>query len=230
MLPLDAEAIDSIFLSLRLSATVTGLLILLGTPLAWWLVRTRSPLKGMVEAFVVLPLFLPPTVLGFYMLLAMGPKGPIGALTQALGLQGLPFTFSGLVVTSMLYSLPFVVQPLQNSFAGIEPRLLEAAQSLRAGPWASFGRIVLPLSKRGFLTAAVTGFAHTIGEFGVVLMVGGNIPGETRLVSIEIYDYVEAFDYPKAHTLAGMMVAFAFFMLLLLYGFGVGRDGLLRRS
>ncbi|MEI6354767.1 MAG: molybdate ABC transporter permease subunit [Methylococcus sp.] len=229
MFPLEAEAIDAILLSLRLSATVTGLLLFLGTPLAWWLARTRSPLKGMVEALVVLPLFLPPTVLGFYMLLAMGPQGPIGALTKALGLQGLPFTFSGLVVTSMLYSVPFVVQPLQNAFASIQPRMLEAANSLRAGPWVTFGRIVLPLSKRGFLTAAVMGFAHTIGEFGVVLMVGGNIPGETRLVSIEIYDYVEAFDYPKAHALAGMMVAFAFCMLLLLYGFGVGRDSLMRR-
>jgi molybdate transport system permease protein len=229
MFPLEAEAIDAILLSLRLSATVTGLLLFLGTPLAWWLARTRSPLKGMVEALVVLPLFLPPTVLGFYMLLAMGPQGPIGALTKALGLQGLPFTFSGLVVTSMLYSVPFVVQPLQNAFASIQPRMLEAANSLRAGPWVTFGRIVLPLSKRGFLTAAVMGFAHTIGEFGVVLMVGGNIPGETRFVSMEIYDYVEAFDYPTAHALAGMMVSLAFCMLLLLYGFGVGRDSLMRR-
>jgi len=214
----------AISLSLQLATVTTLILLLSGTPLAWWLARTRSRLKGAVAAIVALPLVLPPTVLGFYLLVAMGPNGPIGGLTQSIGLGTLPFTFSGLVVGSVCYSMPFVVQPLQNAFASIGERPLEMAATLRAGPWDRFLYVVLPLARPGFLSASVLGFAHTLGEFGVVLMIGGNIPGQTRVVSVQIYDHVEALDYGQAHWLAGAMVLFAFLVLLLLYSFLSGRS------
>lgn len=207
----------AIALTLRLAGLTTLILLLLGTPLAWWLARTRSALKGPVGALVALPLVLPPTVIGFYLLVALGPEGPLGRLTQAAGIGLLPFTFAGLVVGSVLYSLPFVVQPLQNAFEAIGDKPLEAAATLRAPPLDTFFSVVLPLARPGYLTAAVMGFAHTVGEFGVVLMMGGNIPGRTRTVSVQIYDHVEALEYGQAHALAGGMVAFAFAVLLALY-------------
>lgn len=209
----------AIWLTLKLATTVTILLLLIGTPIAWWLARTRSWWKGPVGAVVALPLVLPPTVLGFYLLVAMGPNGFVGELTQSLGLGTLPFTFWGLVVGSLFYSLPFVVQPIQNAMEALGQRPLEVAATLRAGPWDRFFTVVLPLSRPGFVTAAVLGFAHTVGEFGVVLMIGGNIPGETRVVSVQIYDHVEALEYAQAHVLAGGMLAFSFLVLLGLYGF-----------
>lgn len=209
----------AIWLTLKLATTVTILLLLIGTPIAWWLARTRSWWKGPVGAVVALPLVLPPTVLGFYLLVAMGPNGFVGELTQSLGLGTLPFTFWGLVVGSLFYSLPFVVQPIQNAMEALGQRPLEVAATLRAGPWDRFFTVVLPLARPGFVTAAVLGFAHTVGEFGVVLMIGGNIPGETRGVSVQIYDHVEALEYAQAHVLAGGMLAFSFFVLLGLYGF-----------
>ncbi|MEX2469396.1 MAG: molybdate ABC transporter permease subunit, partial [Pseudohongiellaceae bacterium] len=216
--------LTAIWLTLKLATTVTVLLLLLGTPLAWWLARTRSRLKGPVSALVAMPIVLPPTVLGFYLLLAMGPNGPIGGLTQALGLGTLPFTFAGLVVASVFYSLPFVVQPLQNAFEAIGDRPLEVAATLRAGAWDRFISVALPLARPGFLTAAVLGFAHTVGEFGVVLMIGGNIPGATRVVSVQIYDHVEALQYDQAHWLAAVMIVFSFLVLLTVYGVRGGRQ------
>lgn len=210
---------DAIALTLRLAGLTTLLLLLLGTPLAWWLARTRSWLKGPVGALVALPLVLPPTVLGFYLLVAMGPQGPVGQITQSLGLGLLPFTFAGLVVGSVFYSLPFVVQPLQNAFEAIGERPLEAAATLRATPWDTFVSVVLPLARPGYLTATVMGFAHTVGEFGVVLMIGGNIPAKTRVLSVQIYDHVEALEYTQAHWLAAGMVLFSFGVLLALYTF-----------
>jgi molybdate transport system permease protein len=213
----------SVWLTLKLAAVTTVILLLAGTPLAWWLARTRSPLKGTVGALVALPLVLPPTVLGFYLLVALGPAGPGGALTQALGLGLLPFTFAGLVVASVLYSLPFVVQPLQTAFEGIGERPLEAAATLGAGPWDRFFSVVVPLARRGFLSAAVLGFAHTVGEFGVVLMIGGNIPGQTKVLSVTLYDHVEALEYAPAHWLAGGMLVFSFLVLLVVYTAGAPR-------
>lgn len=207
----------AVLLTLQLAGLTTLILLVLGTPLAWWLARTRSRAKGPVGAVVALPLVLPPTVLGFYLLVTMGPDGPVGQATQALGLGLLPFTFAGLVVGSVLYSLPFVVQPLQNAFEAIGERPLEAAATLRASPLDTFFSVVLPLARPGYLTATVMGFAHTVGEFGVVLMIGGNIPGQTRVVSVQIYDHVEALEYTQAHWLAGGMVAFSFTVLLALY-------------
>ncbi|WP_394375617.1 molybdate ABC transporter permease subunit [Stutzerimonas frequens] len=215
---LDGSDLAAIWLTLKLASVTTLLLLLLGTPLAWWLARTRSRLRGPIGAVVALPLVLPPTVLGFYLLVALGPNGPIGQLTQSLGLGLLPFTFAGLVVGSVLYSLPFVVQPLQNAFEAIGERPLEAAATLRAGPWDTFFSVVLPLARPGFITASILGFAHTVGEFGVVLMIGGNIPGQTRVVSVQIYDHVEAMEYAQAHWLAGGMLLFSFLVLLVLYG------------
>ncbi|MBL8445840.1 MAG: molybdate ABC transporter permease subunit [Zoogloeaceae bacterium] len=207
----------AVWLTLKLATVVTLLLLLVGTPVAWWLAHTRSRWKGVVAAVVALPLVLPPTVLGFYLLLLLGPRGPIGQLTQALGLGTLPFTFAGLVVASVLYSLPFVVQPIQGAFAAVGSRPLEAAATLGAGPWDRFFTVAVPLARPGFLTATVLGFAHTVGEFGVVLMIGGNIPEKTRVVSVQIYDHVEALDYAAAHWLAGGMVVFAFVVLLALH-------------
>ncbi|MBS9724689.1 molybdate ABC transporter permease subunit [Stutzerimonas stutzeri] len=215
---LDGTDFAAIWLTVKLASVTTLLLLLLGTPLAWWLARTRSRLRGPIGAVVALPLVLPPTVLGFYLLVALGPNGPIGQLTQSLGLGLLPFTFAGLVVGSVLYSMPFVVQPLQNAFEAIGERPLEAAATLRAGPWDTFFSVVLPLARPGFITASVLGFAHTVGEFGVVLMIGGNIPEKTRVVSVQIYDHVEAMEYAQAHWLAGGMLLFSFLVLLVLYG------------
>ncbi len=214
---LDDAALAAIWLTLKLAGLTTLLLLLLGTPLAWWLARTRSPLKGPIGAVVALPLVLPPTVLGFYLLVVLGPQGAIGQLTQALGLGTLPFTFSGLVVGSVLYSTPFVVQPLQNAFQAIGEQPLEAAATLRASPWDRFFSVVLPLARPGFVSASILGFAHTVGEFGVVLMLGGNIPQQTRVVSVQIYDHVEAMEYAQAHWLAGGMLLFSFAVLLFLY-------------
>ncbi|WP_313281341.1 molybdate ABC transporter permease subunit [Stutzerimonas balearica] len=221
---LDDAALAAIWLTLRLAGLTTLLLLLLGTPLAWWLARTRSPLKGPIGAVVALPLVLPPTVLGFYLLVVLGPQGAIGQLTQALGLGTLPFTFAGLVVGSVLYSMPFVVQPLQNAFQAIGEQPLEAAATLRASPWDRFFSVVLPLARPGFVSASILGFAHTVGEFGVVLMLGGNIPQQTRVVSVQIYDHVEAMEYAQAHWLAGGMLLFSFAVLLFLYS-GRGRAG-----
>ncbi|MBB5210434.1 molybdate ABC transporter permease subunit [Microbulbifer hydrolyticus] len=207
----------AIWLTLRLATTVTALLLLLGTPLALWLANTRSALRGPVSALVALPLVLPPTVLGFYLLIFMGPNGPMGQFTQALGLGTLPFTFWGLVIASLLYSLPFVVQPIQNAIESQGPRPAEVAATLRSSPWDTFWHVTLPLAKPGILTAAVLGFAHTVGEFGVVLMIGGNIPGETRVVSVQIYDHVEALEYTQAHWLSASMIVFSFAVLLSLY-------------
>ena len=211
--------IAAIWLTLRLATTVTVVLLIIGTPIAWWLARTKSWLKGPIGALVALPLVLPPTVLGFYLLIAMSPQGVLGQFTTSLGLGTLPFTFWGLVVASVFYSMPFVVQPIQNAMEALGDRPLEAAATLRAGPIDRFFSIVLPLAKPGFITAAILGFAHTVGEFGIVLMIGGNIPGETRVVSVQIYDHVEALEYAQAHLLAGVMIAFSFTVLLGLYWF-----------
>ncbi len=206
-----------IWLTLELAAFTTLLLLLIGTPLAWWLSRTRWRIKPVIEALVALPLVLPPTVLGFYLLLLLGPHGPVGQLTQALGLGLLPFSFAGLVVASTLYSMPFVVQPIQNAFTAMGPRPMEVAYSLRASPLDAFFTVALPLARPGLITAAVLGFAHTLGEFGVVLMIGGNIPGQTKVVSVAIYDYVESLDYASAHLISALMLLFSFVVLWLLY-------------
>jgi molybdate transport system permease protein len=208
---------QAIFLTIKLATIVTSILLIVATPLAWWLSITHSKLKPMIEALVALPIVLPPSVLGFYLLLAMGPQGAIGQLTQYIGLGSLTFTFTGLVIASVFYSLPFVVQPIQTAFNMIDQSLLEAAATLKANAWDRFLSIVLPLAKPGFLTASVLGFAHTMGEFGVVLMIGGSIPGSTRVVSVQIYDYVEALEYGKAHELAIVLLAFSFLALLFLY-------------
>ncbi len=205
---------SAVYLTLKLATLTTVLLLLLGTPIAWWLARTRSRLKGVVGAVVAMPLVLPPSVIGFYLLVLMGPNGPVGQLTQSLGLGVLPFTFTGLVVASLLYSLPFVVQPVQNAFEAIGERPLEVAATLRASTLDAFFSVILPLAKPGYLTAAVLGFAHTVGEFGVVLMIGGNIPGATRVVSVQIYDHVEALEYAEAHWLSAGMLVFSFLVLL----------------
>jgi molybdate transport system permease protein len=212
--PADLAAI---WLTLKLATVTTLLLLLIGTPIAWRLARTRSWWKGPLAAVVAMPLVLPPTVLGFYLLLLMGPNGPVGRFTEWLGIGLLPFSFSGLVVASVIYSLPFVVQPLQNAFEAIGERPLEAAATLRAAPLDAFFSVAVPLAKPGFLTATILGFAHTVGEFGIVLMIGGNIPDKTRVVSVQIYDHVEAMDYAAAHGLAAGMVVFSFLVLLALY-------------
>jgi molybdate transport system permease protein len=209
--------LDSLLLTLRLAALSTAVLLLLSAPLAWWLARTRARFKAWIEAVVALPLVLPPTVLGFYLLLALGPQGPIGIAWGALGGEPLVFSFGGLLLGSVLYSLPFVVQPIQSSFEEMGAAPLEAAATLRAGPLDRFFTVVLPLARRGLLSAAVLGFAHTLGEFGVVLMVGGNIPGRTRVVSIAIYDRVESLDYAAAHLLSAILVAASFAVLLLVF-------------
>lgn len=210
----------AIALTLRLALIVTAILLVVGTPLAWWLARSTSRWRVPVGAVVALPLVLPPSVLGFYFLVGMGPNGPIGQLTQATGLGLLPFTFAGLVVASLVYSLPFTVQPLQAAFEALGRAPLEAAATLRASRLDAFFSVALPLSWPGYLTAGVLTFAHTVGEFGVVLMMGGNLPGVTRVVSVQIYDHVEALDYTQAHRLAAVMLGFSFVVLLLLYGRG----------
>ncbi|TAL50317.1 MAG: molybdate ABC transporter permease subunit [Methylovulum sp.] len=215
---LSEADIAALLLTLKVAGVATVLLLLFGTPIAWWLVRTPSRWKGVVNTLVALPLVLPPTVLGFYLLVLMGPNGPVGHLTTELGLGTLPFTFGGVIVASVLYSLPFVVQPLQTAFAAIGERPLEVAATLRAGPLDAFFSVVIPLARHGFMTATVLGFAHTVGEFGVVLMVGGNIPDKTRVVSVQIYNHVEAMEYGQAHWLAACLLVFSFVVLLLLYG------------
>ncbi|MDO5625643.1 MAG: molybdate ABC transporter permease subunit [Pseudomonadota bacterium] len=218
---LDANGIAAIRLSIELSILTTLILLALGTPLAWWLARGRPGRLGWlrvpVRALVALPLVLPPSVLGFYLLVAMGPNGPLGQLTQALGLGLLSFSFYGLLLGSLVYSLPFVVQPLINAFEAFGDRPLEAAATLRASPLAAFWQVALPLARPGYVTGAVMGFAHTLGEFGVVLMIGGNIPGQTRTISVQIYDHVESLEYAQAHWLAGGMLAFSFVVLLTLH-------------
>lgn len=213
MSPADLEAI---WLSLRLATVTTLLLLVLATPLAWWLARTDSWLKGPVSALVALPLVVPPTVLGFYLLVLLGPHGPIGQLTQSLGLGTLTFTFSGLVIGSVVFSLPFAVQPIQNAFEAMGQRPLEVAATLGASIGDRFFTVAVPLARPGFVTATILCFAHTIGEFGVVLMIGGNIPGQTQVVSVAIYNHVEALEYTQAHWLAAGMVSFSFLVLLVL--------------
>ncbi len=207
---------SAIRLTLELAGLVTVLLLLIGTPIGWWLARTHSVWKRPVSAVVTLPMVLPPTVLGFYLLVLMGPQGPVGRLTQSLGIGLLPFTFVGLVVASILYSLPFAVQPIQQAFEAIGKQPLEAAATLRASPLDAFFSVALPLAKPGLITAAVMSFAHTVGEFGVVLMIGGNIPGATRVLSVQIYDHVEALEYTQSHWLAGGLLLFSFAVLLAL--------------
>jgi molybdate transport system permease protein len=206
-----------VILTLKLSGITTVLLLLISTPIAWWLARTEGWYKQPLTAVIALPLVLPPTVLGFYLLLLLGPHGPLGKLTQALGLGTLAFTFEGLVLASVFYSLPFAVQPLQNAFENLGQRPLEVAATLRASPWDRFISVAVPLARPGFLTAAVLAFAHTVGEFGVVLMIGGNIPGETKVLSVAIYDHVETLEYGQAHLLSAGMLVLAFIILLSLY-------------
>ncbi len=205
---------EAIWLTLQLAGVTTPILILVSTPIAWWLARSRSRWTEVIGALVTLPLVLPPTVLGFYLLIALGPNSPLGQASIAVFGQALPFSFEGLVVASVIYSLPFAVQPIRNAFQVIGDRPLEVAATLRASPWDSFVSVALPLARPGFLTAAVLGFAHTVGEFGVILMIGGNIPGETKVLSIAIYDYVETLQWAKAHILAAGMVVFAFLVIL----------------
>lgn len=216
---LTPDNLQAIGLTLKVAALTTLILLTLGTPLAWWLARTPSWLKRPVGALVALPLVLPPSVLGFYLLVTMGPHGPVGQFTQWLGIGVLPFTFAGLVVGSVFYSLPFMVQPIQNAFEAMGTRPLEVAATLRASPLDTFFSVVLPLCRPGFVTGAIMTFAHTVGEFGVVLMVGGNIPGVTRMVSVQIYDHVEAAEYADAHRLAAVMLVFAFVVLLALQAY-----------
>lgn len=205
-------------ITLRLAAITTLTLLVIGTPLAWWLARSRWRFKFVIEALVAMPLVLPPTVLGFYLLIALGPNGPIGGLMEAVGGPPLAFTFTGLVIGSVVYSLPFVVQPLQDAFHAIGRRPMEVASTLRASPVDRFFSVAVPLAAPGFLTATVLGFAHTIGEFGVVLMIGGNVPGRTQVVSIAIYDHVESLEYGNAHLLSAGLLVLSFAMLLLVYG------------
>ena len=215
----SAADLSAIWLTCKLATVVTIILLLIGTPIAWWLARTRAWWKSAVAAVVALPIILPPTVIGFYLLVAMGPHGPLGQFTQSLGLGLLSFSFTGLVIASVIYSLPFVIQPLQNAFEAIPERALETAATLRASALDTFFSVVVPLAKPGLLTATVLGFAHTVGEFGVVLMIGGNIPDQTRVVSVQIYDHVEAMEYTQAHWLSAGMLVFAFVVLFALYAF-----------
>jgi molybdate transport system permease protein len=214
----------AVILTAKLAGLTTVVLLIIGTPIAWWLARSKSRLSHVVGAVVMLPLILPPAVLGFYLLVFLGPQGPGGQLTQAMGLGLLPFTFAGLVVASVIYSMPFVVQPIQQAFVAIGEQPMEAAATLRASPLNAFVTVALPLARPGFITAAMLGFAHTVGEFGVVLMIGGNIPGKTQVLSMAIYNHVEAFEYESAHWLAGGMLCFSFLVLLLLYSRGWNRQ------
>jgi molybdate transport system permease protein len=214
---LSQPDLTALWITLTLAAITTVILLVLGTPLAWWLARTEARWKSSIEALVALPLVLPPTVLGFYLLIALGPSGPVGRMMERLGGRSLAFTFTGLVIGSVIYSLPFVVQPLADAFSTIGRRPLEVAATLRASPLDRFLSVAVPLARPGFLTAAVLGFAHTIGEFGVVLMIGGSIPGETRVLSIAIYEHVEALEYGQAHLLAGGLLLLSFALLLAVY-------------
>lgn len=214
---LNESDLTALAITLKLAGLSTLILLLLGTPLAWWLARTRWRFKFLLEAVVALPLVLPPTVLGFYLLVALGPHGPVGGAMEALGGRPLAFTFTGLVIGSVFYSMPFVVQPLQDAFTAVGRRPLEVAATLRAAPLDRFFTVALPLARAGFFTAAVLGFAHTLGEFGVVLMIGGNIPGETQVVSIAIYDHVEGLEYTHAHWLSAGLLLMSFLMLAAVY-------------
>jgi molybdate transport system permease protein len=209
--------LTALWITLKLAGITTVILIAFGTPLAWWLTHTRWRYKFLLEAMVALPLVLPPTVLGFYLLVALGSRGPIGGLMESIGGQAPAFTFTGLVIGSVVYSLPFVVQPLQNAFTAVGRRPLEVAATLRASPMDRFFSVAIPMARPGFLTAAVLGFAHSLGEFGVVLMIGGNIPGKTQVLSIAIYDHVEALEYAHAHLLAGGLLALSFILLIIIY-------------
>lgn len=206
-----------IWTTLKLAFVVTLILLFIATPLAWWLAQTQSKLKPVISTLFTIPLVLPPTVLGFYLLLLLGPHGPVGQLSEALGLGILPFTFTGIAIACAIHSLPFVLQPLQNAFEAIGQRPLEVAATLRATPFETFWQVVVPLARPGFFTATVMGFCHAIGEFGVVLMIGGNIPGQTRVMSVELFNRVEAMEYAQAHWLAGGMVLFAFVALLFVH-------------
>ncbi len=214
---LHADDLTALLLTIKLAAITTVILLVIGAPFALWLSRTRCRIKPLIEALVAMPLVLPPTVLGFYLLLILGHNGPIGNLFQWAGLPTPVFNFTGLVIGSVVYSLPFVVQPLMNSFAAIGDRPMEVAATLRSPPWDRFFNIMIPLARPGFITASVLGFAHTLGEFGVVLMIGGNIPGQTKVVSIGIYDHVEALDYQRAHMLAAILLAMSFILLVVVY-------------
>ena len=214
---LNSDDLTALVLTLELAAVSTLILLLVGTPLAWWLARSKRRIRFIVEALVALPLVLPPTVLGFYLLIALSPQGPIGGISASLGLGSLAFTFTGLVIGSVFYSLPFVVQPLQEAFRAIGQQPFDVAATLRASPIDRFISVALPLARPGFITATVLGFAHTLGEFGVVLMIGGNIPGETQVLSIAIYEHVETLDYARAHHLSGLLLVLSFVMLVALY-------------
>jgi molybdate transport system permease protein len=216
---MPSSDVAAVRLTFELASLTTAILLVVGTPMAFWLAMTPCRLRAWVGAVVALPLVLPPAVLGFYLLLLMGPTGPVGRLTAALGLGTLPFTFGGLVVASTIYSLPFVVQPLEDAFRVVGPRPLEVAATLGASPLDRFFTIALPLSAPGYVTAAILGFAHTVGEFGVVLMIGGSIPGRTRVLSVALYDHVEALEYPQAHWLAGGLLAFSLVVLAFLRWF-----------
>ena len=216
---LNEYDISALLVTLKLASITTVILILVGTPIAWWLSQTRFKFKAVIEAIIALPLILPPTVLGFYLLMTLGTNGPIGNFLESLGGSSIAFTFTGLVVGSVIYSLPFVVQPLQNSFGSIGKQPMEVAATLGASKLDRFFTVAVPLARSGFITASVLGFAHTVGEFGVVLMIGGNIPGETGVLSIAIYDHVEAMEYGQAHVLAGGLLVLSFVMLLVVYIF-----------
>ena len=209
-----AELWPPIRLTLELASITTVILLLIGTPIAWWLARSEASWKEVVAAIVAVPLVLPPTVLGFYLLIALGPDGPGGWVAGLWGGLSLAFTFEGLVIGSVFYSMPFVIQPIRNAFEAFGERPLEVAATLRASPWQAFWTVAVPLARPGFITGAVLGFAHTVGEFGVILMIGGNIPGETKVLSITIYDYVETLQWAEAHLLAGGMLVFAFAVIL----------------
>ncbi|PIV81196.1 molybdate ABC transporter permease subunit [bacterium CG17_big_fil_post_rev_8_21_14_2_50_64_8] len=211
------QDIAALVTTLKLATLTTVTLLILGTPLAWWLARTRWRFRFLIDAVIALPLVLPPTVLGFYLLVALGPRGPVGQLVEALGGSSLAFSFTGLVIGSVIYSLPFVVQPLRDAFMAVGRRPLEAAATLGASPIDRFFTVAVPLARPGILTACVLGFAHTMGEFGVVLMIGGNIPGKTRVASIAIYDHVEALEYAQAHWLAGGLLFVSFVLLVAVY-------------
>ena len=227
MLDFD-ELWSPIRLTLELAAISTVALLFVGTPIAWWLARSKARWKEAVAAVVALPLVLPPTVMGFYLLIALGPNGPGGWLAGLFGGRSLAFTFESLVIGSVFYSMPFVVQPIRNAFEAFGDRPLEVAATLRASPWDAFWSVAVPLARPGFLTGAVLGFAHTVGEFGVVLMIGGNIPGETKVLSVAIYDYVETLQWTQAHILAGGMLVFSFAVILAMMTIEkrIGRPGL----
>ncbi|MDA8905544.1 molybdate ABC transporter permease subunit [Candidatus Thioglobus sp.] len=216
---LNEYDLSALIVTIKLASITTVILILVSTPIAWWLSQTRFKFKAVIEAIIALPLILPPTVLGFYLLMTLGTNGPIGNFLESLGGSSIAFTFTGLVVGSVIYSLPFVVQPLQNSFGSIGKQTMEVAATLGASKLDRFFTVAVPLARSGFITASVLGFAHTVGEFGVVLMIGGNIPGETGVLSIAIYDHVEAMEYAQAHVLAGGLLVLSFVMLLVVYIF-----------